>query len=344
MEALRVQNELDKLCEGAEGTLYVPGGEHIIDRTLVLPQGVSLKMSPGSVLRASRHFKGDALLETASYGEKENSLWLPQSIEGGVIDGSGLPLTGIRIPKDRETCIRNITVRNCLRKGMEIGVEGDCENNLFNVRVQCNRDVFALKGSIGVHFLKSTDNIVSGLIVIGYETGLRSDTSSNDFHQVHVWNYRENVNLRCCFHCGGWNDSYSQCYADSPMNGSRKAYGFYVAAPFNRIIASRVYGNNWVTPGKVSGIHIARQGTHGTYLGNVFSARKDHEIAKAFDGNLDSATILGNTFDSNISGGRIAMLPSGGGGLSAMPQITLTGDLQPIYKNRSKKGKHHENQ
>jgi hypothetical protein len=319
----------DALCRYSEslvanggGTLLIPDGVFGLGRTFVLPIGVSLVMQPGATLKALPEFTGDVLVETESYA-KTNPHWTPQTIDGGILDGSSLPITGIRTIRDRETDIRNITVRNCLYKGIHIGVEQGCEVNLFNVRVQCERGVVALPGSIGIHFEKATDNLVCGGIVIGYETGVRSDSSSNDFQQIHAWNYDQNCRLAICFACNGWNDSWNQCYADSPMNGDEIGYGFYVSHPFNRISNGRVYNNQWVTPDKVIGIFIDAGGTHGTYLGNHFTAQSGHRMRMAFDGNLDSATILGNSFGSEIAGGRVCQIPSGGGGLSAMPELVI---------------------
>jgi hypothetical protein len=292
--------------------------------------GVSLSLRPGTILRALSGFKGQAIVETESYGGDATSAggeihWTPQTIEGGIIDGAGQLLTGIRSVRDRETDIRNITIRDCRFKGIHVGVEQGCEVNLFNVRVQCERGVIATDDSIGIHIDKATDNLVCGAIVIGYATGVRSDSSSNDISQAHVWNYNTNCRLRTCFYCNGWNDSWNQCYADSPMNGDEIGYGFYVARPFNRIIGGRVYNNDWTTPDKVIGIFIAPGGTHGTYLANHFTARKGHRIWRAFDGTLDSATIFGNSFNPEVAGGIVAQIPSGGGGLSPTPQVLFTG-------------------
>lgn len=311
------------------GTLELPDGVHGVSRTLVLPVGVSLQMRPGAVLRALPGFVGEAIVETESYAPGADPHWTPQTIEGGIIDGASQPLVGIRTVRDRETDLRNLTVRNCTRKGIHIGVEAGCEVNCFNVRVQCERGVVAEDDSIGIHYDQCTDNLIAGAIVIGYATGVRSDSSSNDFSQVHVWNYNTNCRLKTCFHCNGWNDSWNQCYADSPMNGDEIGYGFYVTRPFNRVVASRVYNNNWTTPDRVIGICITDGGTHGSYIANHFTARSGHRMLAAFDGNLDSATILGNSYAPEILRGRIAQIPSGGGGLSAMPPLTVTGPAAP---------------
>lgn len=304
------------------GTLQVPDGVWGLGRTLVLPLGVSLILSPGATLRARPGFVGEALVELASY---EGEHWTPQVVAGGILDGGAQPLVGIRTVRDRETEIRDLTVRNCLKKGIEIGLHSGCEVNLSHVRCQVEQGIIALPDSIGVHYVKCTDSLVHSVVVIGYATGVCSDSSSNDFQQVHVWNYLQNCHLKVCFACNGWNDSWNQCYADSPMNGDELGYGFHVTRPFNRITNGRIYNNAWATPDRVIGIFLGPGGTHGTFIGNHFTAQGGHRLAAAFAGNLDSACIVGNSYDPNVAAGRIAQLPSGGGGLSAMPVAAFSG-------------------
>lgn len=295
---------------GARGTLYVPDGVYATAQTIFLPQGTSLCLAPGATLKALPEFQGSALVETAAFTAQAEPDWQPQVIEGGLLDGASLPITGIRTRRDRETDIRNLTVRNCCGKGIHIGTEGCCETNLQGVRVQCERGVIAGGESIGIHYEKTTDSLVSNVIVIGYATGVRSDSSSNDFHQVHVWSYDENARLKTCFHCNGWNDSWNQCYADSPMNGDEEGYGFYIEKPFNRFVSCRVYGNNWVTPDRATGFFITDTGSHGTFLGNHLTAREGHELRAGIAGNLTGITALGNTYAQTVRTGRLNTLPS----------------------------------
>ncbi len=310
---------------GGLGTVVVPDGVYAISKKIRLPQGISLQLGPGAVIKALPDYWDDVLVETESF-DHEDARWEPQSISGGVLDGSGLPLTGVRTVLDRETDIRHTTIRNCCFKGIHIGVEGCCETNLANVRVQCERGVYARAGSIGIHYEKTTDNLVCGGIVIGYETGLRSDSSSNDFQQVHVWNYQENCRLATCFHCNGWNDSYCQCYADSPMNGDDPGYGFFVEKPFQRFSNCRIYNNQWVTPDRVIGFWIEAGGTHGSYIGNHFTARDGHEMKAAFAGNILGGTFLGNTYARTVLDGKLNRIQSHVPGDAINQPLVVTGD------------------
>ncbi len=71
---------------------------------------------------------------------------------------------------------------------------------------------------------------------------------------------------------------------------------------------------------------IGPEGTHGTYMGNVFFADAGHTLGKAYDGNLDAACILGDAAAAHVvHGGRENRIPSGAGGASWIPPLTLAG-------------------
>ncbi len=314
---------LDRAIAESKGTIFLPDGVFGISRPLVLPAHLSLQMAPGAVLRALPGFQGEAVVVKAA-GERGNPMSYG-SIRGGTIDGGAQPLTGILVPYACRLHIGDLEVKNCCRKGIDIGAEGWYEVNVSNVRCYLEPHVRNLPGSIGLHYQRCTDSLVLSVVIIGYETGLRSDSSSNDFQQVHVWNFKDNGDLMVCFACNGWNDTYNQCYADSPITDG-PGYGFYVTRPFQRITNCRVYNNQWAVDDTVTGIYIADGGTHGTYLANHFTAREDHRIRMAFDGNLDSACIVGNSYAETVIGGLVCQLPSGGGGQSRMPIASIAGD------------------
>ncbi len=325
--------QLKPLAKARWGTLRLPDTSLGLSRPLRLPVGVSLVMEPTTRLVALPGFKGEAMIETEPYphtpGEPKSG-WQPRRIIGGMLDGNEQPVIGLRTIHDREIDITDLTVRNCLRKGIEIGEEGDCEVNLRSVRVQCERGVYAEEDSIGIHYRKATDSLVSQATIIGYAVGVRAETSSCDFQQMHVWNYDLNVKLRTCFECAGWNDSYSQCYADSPMNGDQVGIGFHVLRPFQRFSDCRVYLNQWVTAGKVVGFKIEPHGTHGTYMGNHFAADPKRPFKACYAGTLQAATILGNSYTRGAQSGAVTQLPSRGGGTTKMPPLhVLDDDDQP---------------
>jgi hypothetical protein len=303
------------------GTLALPDGVYGIRRTLHLPAGVSLQLAPGATLRALAPFDGDALVRKTTDAPHQ---W-GGSIGGGTLDGAGLPILGIDVDYACRLDIRDLEIINTARGGIHIGTRGHYEVNVSHVRMSLDANLPHCPGSIGLHYEKCTDSLINGVVIIGYETGVRSDSSSNDFHQVHVWNFPGNGPLKYCFYCNGWNDSYQQCYADSPFDGDNAAYGFYVTRPFNRITNGRVYCNGFCPDGTVVGIYLADGGTHGTYLANHFTAQEGHRMAAAFAGTFEAACMLGNSFSPTVMDGLACRIPSGGGGLSRMPELTIAG-------------------
>jgi len=331
-----LQDQLDALAAAQWGTLALPDEAFGLSRTLTIPVGVSVVMRPTTKLVALPGFSGDVMLELEPYpkpGEGRQAGWQPRRIMGGMIDGNEQPVIGLRTIRDREIDLTDITFRNCLRKGVEIGTETGCEVNLRSVRIQCERGIVAEADSVGIHYLKCTDSLVSQATVIGYGVGVQSESSSNDFHQIHVWNYDQNCKLRTCFECNGWNDSYSQCYADSPINGDDEGVGFHVTRPFQRFSDCRVYLNQWVTPNRVVGVRIAPGGSHSTYTGMHFTARAGHPFRAAFTGSLEAATIIGCTYPRGLTeaDGAVNQLPSRGGGATQMPPLRIgPAALRPV--------------
>lgn len=283
------------------GTLLVPDGAFVISRTVELPSRVSLQMTPGATIKASARFDGEAVVQTVTADEPYED----QRILGGTIDGSGLNVIGLRVHHACRALIGDLLVKNALRKGIHIGVGKGYEVNVRNVWCRVEAGVKASAGSIGLHYDSFGDSLVTGVVIIGYETCLRSDSYSNDFHLVHVWNHQDNCPLVTCFYCNGWNDSYSQCYADSPINGDQPGYGFYVARPNTRIMGCRVFCNSYATAERVTGVFIADGATGGCYVGNHFMANEGHEMRMAFDGNLEGAYIAGNSYAPTVKGGKV---------------------------------------
>ncbi len=207
------------------GTLELADGMYAIDQPLHLPQNVSLSMLPGTIIRALPAFQGEAVVikDMGEEGVHQPGGW----IRGGVIDGARQPLTGLKVEYACRLDIADLEVRDATFKGIHLA-NGWYEVNLSHVR--CNVDLHTpyAPGSIGIHYEKCGDSQVHLAHVIGYETGVRSDSWSNCFHLVHVWNYDpEQGPMNYCFYCNGHNDTYSQCYADSPTIA-----GFYMGKPF----------------------------------------------------------------------------------------------------------------
>ncbi len=302
------------LADQGGGTLELGDGVYGIQEPLVLPASVSLYMTPHAVIQALPNFHGDAVVfkDGGAREQYASCGW----IRGGIIDGGRQPLTGLKIKHGCRMEISELEVRDATYKGIHL-YDGGYEANLSHARVNVDLHTRYAPGSIGIHY-EMGDSLVHSVVVIGYETAVRSDVGSNDYQFLHVWNFDpEQGKMDYCFYCNGTGDTYSQCYADSPTIA-----GFYVTKPFQRVFGCRTYYSRWAADNAGAGVLITPEGTHGTFVGNYFFADKEHTLAKAYDGYLDTATIIGdNSRGDVVHGGLETRIPSGGGGKH--PQATL---------------------
>lgn len=304
--------------------LQLPAGIYLVSRTIELPTSVSLHLEPGARIKAMPGFQGDTLLR-----KQPGELGIHHfngRISGGVLDGNKQNLIGIHVPGACRLDIADIGIVDCLQKGIYIGSPDKTwgyEVNIRSVRCAIDLDTAHAPGSIGLHYEKITDSFISQVIIIGYETGVASESASNDFTQVHVWSVTAQGPLKRNFYCNGWGDSYNQCYADAPFDNDNECYGFLVNKPFNRFTNCRVFSNNYTFDNTVVGFMLTPSGTHGSYLNNLFTAGADRRIKAAYAGNLEAATILGNGYDPNIIGGRENRVPSNTGGISHIPAFEI---------------------
>ncbi|HUW93868.1 MAG TPA: hypothetical protein VMV74_11940 [Bacteroidales bacterium] len=275
------------LDERGGGTLELGDGVYEISKPLNLLSSVSLVMTPNAVIKAMSGFEGDAVLIKGA-GRSSTFSGTGGWIRGGVIDGSKLPITGIRVEKIARLEIADLVVKNALHKGIHL-LKGGYERNLTRVRCDVDGRTPYAPGSIGIHY-EGGDNKVFLAHVLGYETGVRSDLWSNWFTLVHVWNSSAQGPMYYCFYCNGDNNTYNQCYADSPTTA-----GFYVTKAHQSFIQNRIYHSRWAKDISGAGFLITPEGKHGNYIGNVLFADEGHRLAKAFDGDLVGATILGSS-------------------------------------------------
>jgi hypothetical protein len=284
------------------GTLELGDGVYEISKPLCLLSSVSLVMTPNAVIRAKTGFEGDVVLIK---GAGKSSIFSGTGgwIRGGVIDGNKLPITGIRIESIARLEIADLVVKNALFKGIHL-LEGGYERNLTRVRCDVDGKTPYAPGSIGIHY-EGGDNKVFLAHVLGYETGVRSDLWSNWFTLVHVWNSSAQGPMYYCFYCNGYNNTFNQCYADSPTTA-----GFYVTKPYQSFIQNRVYHSRWAKDISGAGFLITPEGKHGNYIGNFLFADEGHKLAKAFDGDLEGAIILGSS-SLRVMGGLENRIPSG---------------------------------
>jgi hypothetical protein len=310
---------------GVTGLRLAPG-VYAVSRTVELPTAISLHLDPGACLRALPGFKGDAVLRKQR-GEIGQHAWNGH-ISGGLIDGGKQNVIGIHVPGACRLDIHDLEIVDCLQKGIYIGLPGSektwgYEVNVRGVRCAIEHNTPHAPGSIGLHYEQITDSYISQVVIIGYETGVASESASNDFSQVHVWSVSSHGPLKRNFFCNGWGDSYNQCYADAPFDEGRECYGFLVNKPFNRFTNCRVYSNNYTFDNTVIGFQLAPGGTHGSYVNNLFCAGAERRIKAAYAGNLEAATILGNGYEPHVAAGRENRIPSDTGGISYIPPLNI---------------------
>lgn len=301
------------------GTLDLQDGIYGVDRTLRLPRNVSLRMAPHAVIRVLPGFEDDAVVLKAA-ADRDREMHEPSGwIRGGVIDGGKLPVTGLLIDGCSRLEISELEVRNAALKG--IHTRGRYEVNLHNVRCNVDLNVRCPEGSVGLH-IETGDSIVHTAMVIGYEVGVRSDIGSCDFNGIHVWNYDPTHGpMNYCFICNGTGDSYCQCYADSP-----KLAGFLVSKPFQRLMANRVFYSRFQTDRAGAGVFITPEGHSGAYMGNFYFGVAECTLAKAYDGHLENATILGDVYPRGVvHGGKECRIPSQHGDAHHYPSIHIVG-------------------
>ena len=311
--------ELSKRIASLEGrgggTLELGDGVYEISRPLRLPVSVSLTMATNAVIRARTGFTGDAVLIKGG-GAKSKYSDTSGWIRGGVIDGGLLPLTGLRVEDVQKLEIADLVVTNATYKGSHL-LQGGYEKNITRVRCDVDLNARYAPNSIGIHY-ENGDSKVILAHVIGYETGVRSDDSSNWFTMIHVWNYDPVQGpMGYCFYCNGSSNTFNQCYADSPSIA-----GFYVNQPYQSFAQCRVYYSRWAKDNSGTGFLITPNGRFGNYFGNALFADNGHRLAKAFDGDLEGACILGTTAPGGVAAGLENRIPSGDG---SAPPLNFSG-------------------
>lgn len=296
-------HRLAALEQRGGGTFELGDGVYEIGKPLRLPVSVSLVMTPNAVILAKAKFDGDAVVIKGG-GKQSTFSGTAGWIRGGVIDGGRQPLTGLRVEKLHRLEIADLVVHNCTYKGIHL-LKGGYETNLTRVRCDVDTDTKYAPGSIGIHYERG-DSKVMLAHVIGYEIGVRSDMGSNWFTMIHVWNVDPVQGpMKYCFYCNGSNNTFNQCYADSPTIA-----GFYITKPHQSIMQCRVYYSRWAKDNGGVGFLITSEGKYGNYIGNELFANKGHMLAKAFDGDMEGASILATT-GYNFLGGFENRLPSG---------------------------------
>lgn len=319
-----------RLAACTYGTIHVPEGVYRVRAPVRIAWRQSLQLAPMAKIKADPAFEGEALVVKGGEGKPSDAGGfgghdLGGSIRGGIFDANRLPIVGIQVPWGARYAIRETEVLNARAGGIHLGAQGWYEATLQGVRIALDVDGSTPyePGSVGLKIDRISDNHVSQVLVIGYETGVHATGSSTAFHQVHVWNGKNRPFL-CGFHAAGWQDTYSQCQVDA-FDG----VAYRVAAPFQRFIGCMCQAKpKFGRCDGLIGFELGARATHCTFLGNYFNANKDAEIT-AFRGSDEGITALGNLYTGWVTAGRWNRVPSDEGGTAWIPPFEAGGQAQP---------------
>lgn len=311
------------VCDHA--TVHIPDGDFGVRRPVVVPNHVSIAMAPAARLFAMPGFQGEAVVIK---GEKPAGEWgweqhgYSGRIGGGIIDGGKQPIHGIIGRWTRRFVVHDLEIFNALAGGIRIGEQGWYETTLRGVRVQIDFDVTCLPDAIGVEVVQGSDNHVSQVLVIGYDIGVKGASGSTCWNQVHVWKGRHRP-FKIGFHCGGWNDCFSQCQCDELEN-----IGFLVDAPFQRFESCMVQhaGGIPIGDGERTAFRLTPRGTHCYFAGTFINPAEGQPFRKVFDGALEACTVVGTLYNRHVQREELVnQFASGGGGAAWQPVVGFTG-------------------
>ena len=313
------------LADCTHATVHIPDGDFGVLQPVHVPNHVSIAMAPAARLFALPAFTGEAVVIK---GERPvgDLGWEAHGysgrIGGGIIDGGKLPIHGVIGRWTRRFVLHDLEVFNCLAGGIRIGEQGWYETTLRGVRVQIDFDVTCLPDAIGVEVVRGSDNQVTQLLTIGYDIGVKGASGSTCWHQVHVWKGRHRP-FKIGFHCGGWNDCFSQCQCDECEN-----IGFLVDAPFQRFDACMVQqGQKSVRhKGERIAVRLTGRGTHCFFAGTFINPAENALFAKVFDGSLEGCTVVGTLYNQHVRPDSLVnQFASGTGGASWQPVVGFSG-------------------
>jgi hypothetical protein len=281
-----------RLTAAGIGGLHLAAGTYLVSRTVELPTSVSLQLGPGVRLTATPGFRGEAMVRKQR-GVIGVHTWNGH-ISGGLIDGGRQDVVGIHVPGACRLDIHDIEIVDCLRKGIHVGNSTETwgyEVNIRGVRCAIDMQTAHMPGSIGVHYERITDSYISQVVIIGYETGVASESAANDFSQVHVWNVPAHGPLKRNFHCNGWGDNWNQCYADAPFDEGREMWWIQDEAQFGRTLIDTYELTRALDPTRP--VHPASGGVHcRTDLWSVHSYEQKGP---------DLARVMGEKQDANLA-------------------------------------------
>ena len=197
----------------AKRLVEIPAGVWNTTAQVVIPDGVSVKMHPGAVIRATAAIAGALVTTTAN-------AWEGQFFDGGTIDCNELADTGLDIRLGRFSEIRGTQVTDFKLKGIRIGDPGLSASS-FEMRVTGARPMRRTgltppAGSVAVDIDNASDCMFTDVAPVGAQTIFRVKGGNHKFNKCHGWGYPGAFPDVVFDDRGGAYNTYHQCVADSP--------------------------------------------------------------------------------------------------------------------------------
>lgn len=245
-DAARILRAVEEAGKG--GVVWFPRGVYLIDRTLAVTNGVSLRLHKSARLVAAADmdfvvdYSGGVMEAGGGRPGADHNLF----VRGGEIDGKGRA-SCLRVRSFRRMEVSGLTLRNGRRFGLKVGAKelgrtgGGYEAVVRDVYCICDRPGMA--GNVGLESELSDCHFVD-CFVIDYTVGVRLRNSSCRLARCHVWGGMvRNAAGQCeylkdsvAFDLDNWDTLLDACYADTAKVGFR-------VRGHARIVNSAVFNN-----------------------------------------------------------------------------------------------------
>jgi hypothetical protein len=316
--ATLINNFIQSVASNGGGEVYFPNGTFCIGSPINWLHKISFTCSAGTTIKALPGFSGG---NNASFPAKslfkcptDLTLWHENNVfngNGATLDGNGVAEIGIEFIKERFSSVTQLDIVGCTLNGIKSCFAGATDRS-YELRFDdlwiWLKDVPNTANSVGFWICNTTDCYINKIIVIGYRMGFKSSDNSagNFWGYCHTWNRPVNGSLSHAFWCGGINEKYLLCYADSPNDGlTNDCYGFYVDNNSNSIVSSFVYmstqqtnGQNYGVDNKCIGIFCsANSGTGNSCIftyNTFYGGNSSFRLKADFGGAFFAAIVVGN--------------------------------------------------
>jgi len=218
-----VSDSLQQLIDtNPNRTIFFPDGTYLLKKPVLTPahpeKSVDLQLSNYAMFRAADTWNSDEAMIRLGAKETANDIHTPgsnYSLTGGIIDGAGRA-KAVSIDGGRETCIRNVSIKNAL-VGIHIkhgANNGSSDADITGVNIVGNGDL----NSIGV-LIEGYDNTLTNMRIADVFTGVEIRGGGNMLRNVHPLyiihhetydRYNDSVGFRI-IHPMNWLD---YCYSD----------------------------------------------------------------------------------------------------------------------------------